>query len=333
VAQRNDVEVRAFEPRDERAVLDLLQAAFTVWPAEIESITPAEFFRWKHASSPWGRSSLFVVKTDGKVVAFAGYMPWRFTARRAVITAARGVDFAVHPDYRRRGASLAFHAAANALPGIALIWSNPNEASGGGALKSGRRRIDSVPRYVRPRRGPVRLLAGATARSTRSLERLEIDAISAHDALRDDAYLDRLLEESGASEERLATLKDRHYLRWRYRLEEYRAVRTSGPGSRPGVAIFRPRRRRGALWALDVCELLVGQGDVRGARALLRQLASASDADLISCGFRSRGAAARHGFVRAGGATLMAYPLRADLDPDPTRSECWSLSRGDLELL
>jgi hypothetical protein len=331
VAHRSDVQVRAFEPRDEGAVLDLLQAAFTVWPAGIESITPTEFFRWKHASSPWGGSSLFVVETNGKVVAFAAYMPWRFTVRGAVIDSVRGVDFAVHPDYRRRGASLAFHAAANALPGIALVWSNPNEASGSGALKSGRSRIGSVPCYLRPCRGPVHLLAGARARSTPPPEPLEIDAICARDALGDDAYLDRVLGESGAPEELLATVKDREYLRWRYRLDEYRAVCTSGPGSRPGVAIFRQRPRR-ALWALEVCELLVGPGDARGAGALLRQLARASDADLISCCFPSRGAAARHGFVRAGGVTLMAYPLRADLNPDPTRSESWSLSRGDLEL-
>ena len=52
----HSVTVRGFEPEDEPRVLALLGDTFGRWPTQIESITPAEFFRWKHMSSPFGTS-------------------------------------------------------------------------------------------------------------------------------------------------------------------------------------------------------------------------------------------------------------------------------------
>src|SRR3977135_2805149 len=106
------VEVRAFATEDEPAVLEVLRAAFGEWPRGIHGATPSEFFRWKHMESPFGPSSLLVAEADGAVIGLLAYMRWRFRAGEQTLEPMRGVDFALHPDHRRPGASSALTKAA-----------------------------------------------------------------------------------------------------------------------------------------------------------------------------------------------------------------------------
>jgi GNAT superfamily N-acetyltransferase len=315
-------------------VLAVLQAAFGRWPGEIQSAEPSEFFNWKHMTGTFGRSTLFVVELDGQVAGFAAYMPWRFRTHRQILTGMRGVDFAVDPGYRRRGVSLAILTAAKSLAGADFIWSNPNAPAGGGALKSGRRPIGSIPRFARLGGRPLETMRRARGRGALTPASLPNHAPPAREVLADGEYVSRLLARTDDPAGRLVTARDVDYLRWRYgQFDEYRAVQATPRMTSSGIAIFRARRYR-SFWVLDICELLVEGGERRVARDLLSQVRDAAEADFLSCNLRSRRQAAAHGFVAVSrGTRLMAYPLRGGLVVDPTRRDSWALSRGDLELL
>lgn len=330
------VTVRTSEAGDEARVLEVLQAAFGKWPDHIEHVDPTEFFRWKHQASPFGQSTLLVAETEGKVVGFVALMPWPLRARGQLLTTVRGVDLAVDPSHRRRGVSLAL---IRAVPkhfsvDVAFSWNNPNERSGAGLVKTGRRKVKSLPRFIRPG-GPLRAtLRRARSSGSRTPERLRIEAPSAAEILRDGARTSRLLAQASEPSDRLATAKDLQYLRWRYgQFEEYRALLADAGGGAGGLAIFRARRL-GSFWVLQVCELLVEEDDRRAARRLLARVRRSAAADFLSCGFPSRRQAASCAFVQfPRGTVLTTNPRQANIVPDPTLTSSWALSLGDLELL
>ncbi len=328
------LEARAFEAEDEPGVLELLQMAFGQWPRDIEGATASEFFQWKHMASPFGPSILLVVEADGLIIGFAAYMPWQFRARGQVMATLRGVDFAVHPSYRRLGASMAIREAANRLAEIDFIWSNPNGQSRPGGLKAGRRQVGRLSHFVRPRGRLRDTIRRAYGKGSKTPQRLLVDAEPAAEILADGRWPSRLLEQSTEWGDRLTTVKSLDYLRWRYgRLAEYHAVQT-GTSERPsGFAIFRARRH-GPFWVSHICELFVERNDRRTTRRLLRRVGDAAATDFLSCAFSSRREAGLLGFVQhRSGTVLMTHPFRQNILPDPTRRDSWALSLGDLELL
>jgi hypothetical protein len=259
-------------------------------------------------------------------------MPWRLDTGKRILSTMRGVDLAVRPSYRRRGVSTAMRAAASFPDDVAFMWSNPNNENRPGALKAGMRIVFPLPQFVRPRASLGQSIARRYAGGSRTPERVQVEAETAADALRDGTCASQLLEQITRPGERMATVKDLDYLRWRYgHFEEYRVIATdAGAG---GIVIFRARRH-GPFWVSDVCELLAEQSDRRTVGHLLRLVRDAAPADFINCGFSSRHHAALFGFVQIRGLTvLMTLPLKQDMAPDPTRRTSWALSRGDLELL
>ena len=327
------VKVRAFEAQDEPRVLEVLQAAFGKWPRDIEGVAPSEFFGWKHMACPFGPSTLLVAEADGAVIGFHAHMPWRLRGGRQILSTMRRVDLAVHPSYRRLGVSMAIRAAASFSDDVAFTWSNPNEQSRPGTHKAGLRTVGRLPRFVQPC-GPLRVtVRRACAKGSKTPERLRIEAETAAEMLDDGEYASHLLACTNKPGDRLATVKDLDYLRWRYgHFEGYRAVRTDADeGS--GMAIFRPRRH-GPFWVSHVCELFVERSDRRTTRRLLHRVRDAAPADFINCSFSSLHHAALYGYVQYPGRTvLMTSPPRQNLVPDPTRHASWALSLGDLELL
>jgi GNAT superfamily N-acetyltransferase len=335
IALDGAVKVRAFAAEDEPGVLKVLQAAFGEWPRGVQGVAPSEFFHWKHAAGPFGPSILLVAEADSAVIGFAAYMPWRLRAGGKILTTMRGVDFAVHPSHRRRGAAVALIQAAvrHCSDDVAFIWSNPNEKIRPGSLRSGRREVGRLPRFIRPRGPLLGTIQRARAKGSKTPGHLRIEAETAAEILRDGARTSLLagMKQRG---DRLATAKDLDYLRWRYgRFEEYRAIRADAGADCDGLVIFR-LRRHGSFWVSHVCELFVEQNDPRSARHLLRKVTDAAPADFLSCSFRSRHTAALSGFVQyRRGTALTTYPLHRDLMPDPTQRASWALSIGDLELL
>ncbi|HEV7586048.1 MAG TPA: GNAT family N-acetyltransferase [Solirubrobacteraceae bacterium] len=327
---REGMVLRDFESEDEPAVLELLQISFGEWPREMTAADPAEFFRWKHLSCPFGHSTMYVAETGGRVVGFEARLPWRFTAGGDVLHASRGTDLAVHPSHRGKGISLALRRAAVFGPEVAFTWSNPNRESMPGSLRFGRKLVGAVPRFVRSGGRPLATALRAVGQEWAAPAQLPIDAPPARDLLASGTPMPPPERRPDA---RISTVRDPEYLRWRYAFEDYRAVRAQTRRGGEGVAIFRARRW-GRLWGLDVCELIVEARDPRLTRSLLAKVRAAARADFVRCSFPSRAAAARHGFVQYPGRTaLMTTPLRGSIHPDPTSMASWALTGGDLELL
>jgi GNAT superfamily N-acetyltransferase len=322
--------VRAFQRDDTPEVLAVLRSAFGRWPRAVDVRSQQEFFEWKHLRSPFGRSAMLVAEVDGEVAGFLAYMPWRLQARGRPLAALREVDLAVHARHRRRGISMQLRCSAVFSPEVALLWSNPNGASRTGGAKLGNAQVP-VSRFVRPNRplrGVVRLARHAPQRH------LPIDAPTVAEVLGGGAHEAPAPLDAMRAGERLATVRDLAYLRWRYgHFSDYRAVRLRPGKGAGGVAVFRCRRH-GPFWVAHVCELLVAPGDRRAAGRLLRMVGEAATVDFVSCHFDGPGEAARHGFVPyRGDRALMARTLSASLTPDPARARSWALSYGDVELL
>jgi GNAT superfamily N-acetyltransferase len=328
------VEVRPFEPKDEPQVLEVLEATFGQWPGDIQSSSPVEFFRWKHMAGPLGPSTLIVADADGAVIGCHAYMPRRLGVSGRLLTTMRGVDLAVHPSYRRRGISMAMRAAATFPGDAAFMWSNPNKQNRPGAHKAGMRVIGNVPRFVQPREALLRTVRRVSARGSKTPKDLRVEAETTAEVLRDGAAASLIVARKTWRGDRMATVKDLDYLRWRYgHFDEYRAIATESRSGAGGMVIFRARRH-GPLWVADVCELLVEHGDRRTVRHLLRLVADAAATDFIRASFLSRHHAASFGFLQTRGVTtLMTLPLKHSLTPDPARRTSWELSHGDLELL
>jgi GNAT superfamily N-acetyltransferase len=326
------VRARPFQPDDERGVLDVLQAVFGEWPRDLSGSTPAEFFRWKHFDGPFGPSHMVVAEADHTLIGCAAYMGWRFSGNGRVVKAARGVDLAVHPSYRRRGVSVALRNATTIASDVGFIWSNPNLESRPGGRKVGRRTVRIVTQFVQPC-APGRTLMRAFARRRSMPPELSIEAAPAAELV-GDAPLTSLLDHAPDAYGRLSTERSLDYLRWRYgQHTDYRAIRVESGGVTTGVVIFRCRCHR-SFWASHVCELLVADEDRTTVGRLLKAVRDAAPVDFIRCSFASRAQAAAHGFLHyRRGLVLTTSPLQPDLVPDPTRPDSWALSIGDLELL
>lgn len=328
--------VRAFAADDEPRVLELLQAAFGEWPRDVAGVSPAEFFRWKHMASPFGPSISLVAELDHTVIGFVGMFTWRMRVGGRPVSTMRGTDLAVDPNVQRRGASMALITAAREYfpADVAFGWNNPNEYSRGGVLKSGRRKVNGVPRFV-ALGGSWATTIGRTATNGSSTpEHIDVQAQTAAEVLGEGDRVSQLLQRTSAPDDRYVTTKDLDYLRWRYgQFDEYRAFAAERDGRWACLVIFKVRRH-GRYWVAQVCELLIEDGQRRAARGLLRQVRRAAAVDLVACAFSSRREAARLGFVDSlSGASLTANPLAKGIVPDPTVASSWALSLGDLELL
>jgi GNAT superfamily N-acetyltransferase len=329
------VTVRALEPEDEPRVVELLQRAFGDWP-RIEGVQPGEFFRWKHTASPFGASICLVAEANGALIAFVAMMPWRLRIGEQVLSAIRGVDLAVDPAHQRRGVSMSLIGAArdHYSDDVALAWTNPNEYSRGGLVKSGRRKVNGLPRFVGPG-GPLRLTIRRALTGGAGTPPRRLAGEPAAVVLEDRTRTERLLARARTPDDRVTTDADPAFLDWRYgRIGAYRAVAAERAGGRgAGVAIFRVRSY-GRFWVAQICELFVEHDDPRTARRLFAQVRKAARVDVIVCSLPSRAHAARRGFVKSPGGTLLTVnPLRENLRPDPTLPASWALSLGDLELL
>jgi GNAT superfamily N-acetyltransferase len=331
-----DLEIRPYEDADEPRVIELLSASLGAGPSGDRS---AAFFRWKHLENPFGRSFLLVAEADGRIVGLRAFLRWRFQAGGRELAAVRAVDTATHPEFQGRGIfSRLTVAGVDALRGdVDLVFNTPNDKSGPGYLKLGWREVGRIPVSIRVRR-PAAFARGVRNLRTESVPARsapEVRAPRAAEVFADDAFVERALA-SAEGADGLATPRSLRYLRWRYGAApgfDYRAIRLDDVD---GFAVFRVRPR-GVLWESTVAELVVGLGDVAGARRLLRAVGKAARVDHMSihapAGTAAARAARRSGFLRApGGVLFVANPLREGLQPDPTHLDAWALTLGDVEV-
>jgi GNAT superfamily N-acetyltransferase len=333
------VSIRPYRHDDEAHVLELLAITLGGGPVGYRS---REFFRWKHAESPFGRSFILVAEADRRIIGLRAFMRWRFRVDERVVTAVRAVDTATHPDYQRTGvfSQLTRRALGSLAEEVDLVFNTPNQRSLPGYLKLGWQTAGKVPVLIRVRR-PARFawkLASRRDGRPVDLSGIEVGAEPAGEVLSglDDMGLPPI--EIGEPSPRLHTQRDPTYLRWRYGSAphlDYRVVRDEQGGRLRGLAIFR-LRGRGRLVETTVTEVLTGPGDVPSARRLLRRVVAASPSDHLTCHFPVGSAAARaarrSGFLRTpAGMVLVVKPLRA-VRPDPTTMRSWGVTLGDLEV-
>ena len=328
-----ELTTRQFVDGDLDAVMELLSVSMGAGPAGDRT---REFFRWKHLDNPFGPSLMLLAEHDGMVVGLRAFMRWSWNGPDGAIGAARAVDTATHPSYRRLGIFSRLTGSAVELlrnEGTSLIFNTPNEKSLPGYLKMGWVKVGRVPVHLRVRR-PARFVAGLAGRGGRS--GLLTEAPEAHTVLQAErASLPALLAAAAASSGHLATPRDPSYLRWRYGQASglgYRAVSLSNDDGLRGLAIFRVRERK-SLTEATVAELIAAPGDSQGRRALLKLVARSARVDHLATHFSS---AIRQGpplgWVPApGGVTLVVNKLR-EVAPSPDLAASWALSLGDIEV-
>jgi|Tabmets5t2r1_1033131.scaffolds.fasta_scaffold04542_2 GNAT superfamily N-acetyltransferase len=320
--------VRAAEPSDRKAVLELLTASLG-WSSDDHFDA---FFGWKHEHNPFGRSPGWVAIDDGAVVGFRTFLRWEHrTPGGEVLRTVRAVDTATHPSHQGRG--IFRRMTLKALEdlrsqGFAFVFNTPNDKSRPGYLKMGWVQVGRLGVGVRVRS------AASLARTARARVPADLWSVPAavgrpaNEVLADPGIAD--LVGAMASQPGLHTHRTPAYLRWRYGFAPlaYRAV-TLDDDIRSGVAVFRLRRRGPALECV-LCEVLV-RGETPGVRrALVRSVARECGADyLIQTGDKI---VDRGGFVRlpGQGPVLTWYPLSSDAPGRRLRD--WSMALGDVEL-
>lgn len=332
----DSVEIRAYDPADESGVLEVLQAAFEKWPHGISGVEPAAFFRWKMTECPFGPSFSLVALHQGQVIGFLGQLRWLFRLRGQSVQSVRGVDLAVDPIHRRRGISVAMmrRAIENNGSEVELTWNNPNSQSRPGLMKTGRRKIVVLPRFIQLRGALGQAVRRVPGRKVSTPDELPVEAETAAAVLGDGDYVSQVLSEIVEPSDRLVTARNLDYLRWRYgRFGSYHAFRVDTSDCAPGIAIFTLRRRE-SQWVSEVCELLVAGDDHTTKRRLIGEVRRSAPADLISASFGSRAEALRCGFLPVrGGALVTVRKIRDDLGVELTERNAWALSLGDVDLL
>jgi len=348
----SDLAVRELAARDEPAVLSLLGASLAGGPTGERT---ADFFRWKHAANPFGRSPGLVAEADGRVVGLRVFLRWEFSAAGQTVPAVRAVDTATHPDFQGKGIfrrlTMALLDGLGSDPdGPQLVFNTPNGNSLPGYLKMGWQPVGNVPVAVRPVR-LGRFLRGfrsASAGRGQPAAGPVTCPLPAAAAVFTDAgargSLAELVDEVVAAddkEQRLHTRRSLDYLEWRYADApglDYRVLTVERAGRLAGVAFGRPRRR-GALTELTLAEVIVRPGDRGSARRLL-WAATRAGCDHVATHLPAATDIGRAG-RRAGyvdpprtGLTLVTRPFPGYQStlPDPRSLSSWRFSLGDLEV-
>jgi len=326
----DELSIRAFEPADHGAVLDLLAASLG-WRSDEQH---RDFFAWKHEANPFGPSLAWVADDpDAGIVGFRTLLRWRFDRPGGgTVDAVRAVDTATAPSHR--GAGIFSRLTRHALDEIAdaavgFVFNTPNDQSRPGYLKLGWEEVGRLSVQIRP--GSV----GALARIVRARVAAELwseacsAGVSATEALSDHDALASLLG-SQPLPTSLRTALTPEFLRWRYAGFPplgYRAV-LGGASVEDGLELFRLRRRGPAL-ECAIVEVLAPDGNRSAAASLARRALRESGADDAVALAPSR---RWPGFVR----TDRLGPIltwRSVGDPPPALPlDRWALTLGDIEL-
>jgi GNAT superfamily N-acetyltransferase len=319
--------VRAFEDRDRRAVLELLREALG-WGDDARF---EELFAWKHLRNSFGVSAALVATDGDRIVGFRAFMRWAFERDGRLVRAVRAVDTATHPEYQGRGIFTSLTTAAIEAvraEGVDLVFNTPNDRSRPGYLKMGWHVVGRIPVAARPlsATGLVRMIRARTPAERWSTA--SGVGLPASDVLRDRETVAALLARTPGSVG-LRTQRDPEYLWWRYADApfEYRAF-PAERGVDDGVVVVS-LRRRGPATEATLCEILVPDDDARLRRALVRHALRQLGADYA---IRAAGAERRDGFV---GLPRQGPVLTGRaLGPMPVPAlSAWRLELGDVERL
>jgi GNAT superfamily N-acetyltransferase len=291
------------------------------------------FFRWKHFENAFGASPMWLALDGARIAGFRTFLRWRFVRSDGTrISAVRAVDTATHPDYQGRGVFTRLTLGALdelRADGVQLIFNTPNDKSLPGYLKMGWTRIGRLPTAVLlPRLGSLRALAHARTAANRWSIEINVGQ-RASDVFGERAEVENLLRALKPAAG-LSTERTPEFLAWRYgyRGLRYRAL-LAGPSLGDGLVVFRLRRRGDAVEGV-ICDVLIPGDDASVERALLREVARATQAGYLlrlTREFTTPGPFIRIPMV---GPVLAGRSLEGH--PTPVLKE-WNLSLGDVALL
>ncbi len=116
-----------------------VQPALAILATEFGPEFTADWFRWKHRSSPFGRSLGWVATDSQGVAGVRLLLPWEFESARGELSAYRPCDTVVHPRARGKGVftGLMRHAIASLESDVDILFNTPNSQSRGGYFKMG----------------------------------------------------------------------------------------------------------------------------------------------------------------------------------------------------
>ncbi len=80
MSSADGMEVRAYEPTDRAAVLELMASSLGWMPDDQHGA----FFSWKHEANPFGPSLAWVAIVDGALAGFRTFLRWEFVVGAVV---------------------------------------------------------------------------------------------------------------------------------------------------------------------------------------------------------------------------------------------------------
>jgi GNAT superfamily N-acetyltransferase len=242
-----------------------------------ERLTPKteEYFLWKHAKNPFGKSKMIVAVDNGKIIGLRTFMYWEWKSATEKVTAVRAVDTATDPAFQGKGIfrKLTLQAVDECkAEGTGIVFNSPNPVSMAGYLKMGWSVVGRLPLYV----AVGSLLPASYA--TKKTEKLYSDFSIAEALQKLDKHWS--LEKSTPY---FHTPLRYDYLSWRYATCP---VATYGAIIEPGSfgIIFRVKKMK-KFMELRICELWteVAPGAEKMAQKAIRKLIRHTRPALVSC--------------------------------------------------
>lgn len=223
-----------------------------------------ELWDWKHRFNPAGKSMGWAAyDAEGNLIALRPFMRWQLVdTEGASVTAARAVDTAVHPNWRRSGlfsrlTRLAVEALADSQ--INLIFNTPNDRSGPGYKKMGWQLLGHPTLWLALRSGWVS--RGADVHDGAGLG--ELDPYTTHGASLEKSFLPK------NGRQGLRVLKNAAFLDWRY--GQHPNLRYFILQAGVGGAILREDRRKGRV-GVAMVDYWLGEGSAHAFWKLLREV-------------------------------------------------------------
>ena len=342
--------VRNYQPADEEQVLELLRKTLGE-PAGLQR-TPV-LWQWKHMLNPFGESYVLLAwDPSSELIGMRAFMRWEFECGSRRIKAARAVDTATHPAYRRMGifSNLTKQVLSAAQQdGVDFIFNTPNQDVLPGYLKLGWQHVATIRPLIKVLNhssfavGLVRRRMGKeSSRRYSSPEFFKCKPVSVAQLLESRPELEQLLQQDERTRgrlDRIRTHRSWDYLSWRYGRHPtipYWSVVIEHEGRLQGAAIFRTNTRYG-LKEVVLCELLTAKPDDKLASDLLNEIKACVRADYLITYFHKgcfhRRALEDWGFrtVPKQGIDFAVRTLDSYSTQDPRRLDSWDLTLGDLE--
>lgn len=339
-----------YRPEMLPAILALTRTALN----DNRTVPQAEgFWHWKHQSSPFGPSYGVYAWAEQQqtAVGLRLLMRWVFRSPDGQrFQAARAVDTATHPSYRRRG--IFSKLTRQAIEGLSregthFIFNTPNRYSLPGYLKMGWQVVTQWPLFIKILR-PVRMAARRLKVGSPAPPPGQFGDYFKADIMSWPVFAGRYRQvaaglvaawESQRVQGGLRTPRTWDYLQWRYGQHPYLSYGVYAfeeAHELAGLAVLRPNQRYG--WQeIVLTELFLSRADIALGRRLLARLAGQVGGDYLiahfAAGTLERRLIKQAGFIKVPrqGMTFTVRSLN-ELPLDITTPAGWDFSLGDLEL-